>query len=281
MDIESRFLPNISLSMKPTWGNMAGAKKWAVLLLFLLPLMLIAFKYSDLPNADYLREVISLLGMPAEMQDRVGYVLFVPLAAVIVVFFRVTLGVRLLGPFRSILLALAFHISGIGLGLLFLVVVGLIVCLRPVLKAIRLPYFGRVSVVLSAVAVLIMLALVASQWFKLGNLHQVAYFPIVVLCLTGDGFARTLSKERLRSALWRGAMTALVAVFITALWVIPGFVAVLIRFPELLVLEVGLIITISEFLGYRLFQNINPVPLKQQNKTKKNKKKPAHSRRIP
>ena len=267
--------------MQPTWGNVAGAKKWTVLLLFLLPLALIAFKHSGLPQADYLREVISLLGMPAEMQDRVGYVLFVPLAAVLVVFFRVTLGVRLLGPFRSILLALAFHITGIGLGLLFLaVVVGLIVCLRPVLKAISLPYFGRVSVVLSAVAVIIMLALVAGQWLKLDNLHQVAYFPIVVLCLTGDGFARTLSREGLRSALWRGAMTALVAVLITALWGIPGFVTVLIRFPELLILEVGLIIAISEFFGFRLFQTINPVPLEQLDRKKNNKKKQARSKRA-
>lgn len=259
--------------MPSSRGNLKGGRKWGVLLLFLLPLALIAFKQAGLAGSDTIRDAVSLTGMPEDVQDRIGYVLFVPLAAVIVVFFRVTLGIRLLGPFRSILLALAFHMTGIGMGLFFLLlVVGMIVLIRPVLREIQLPYFGRVSVVLSAVAIIIMCVMVAGRWFQLDNLQQVAYFPIVVLCLTGDGFARTFYKEGMRSALWRGAATAAVAVLITLLWSIPGFVNLLIRFPELLILEVGLIIVIAELFGFRLFQNVNPLPIGLRKQSIKNNK---------
>ncbi len=276
MATESGFWQDFSLPVPSSQGNLKGFGKWAVWLLFLLPIGLIVFKLSTLPGADLLSKEIALRGMPENIEERLGYVLFVPLAAVVVVFFRVTLGIRLLGPFRSILLALAFSITGVGIGLIFLVaVIGVIVLIRPFLKAISLPYFGRVSVVLSAVAIMIMIVLVAGQSLEIENLHQVAFFPIVVLCLMGDGFARTLNREGSKSALWRGTMTALVAVLITMLWKIPGFLSILISFPELLILEMGLIIVIAEFFGFRLFQSINPVPLDKKNKKKKNKTKPV------
>jgi hypothetical protein len=128
-------------------------------------------------------------------------------------------------------------------------------------------------VVLSAVAIIIMLTMVAGRWFQLQNLQQVAYFPIVVLCLTGDGFARTLYREGYKSALWRGGMTAIVAILITLLWSIPGFVEILIRFPELLILEVGLIVVITEFFGLRLFQHVNPAPVRKKNQPERMKNK--------
>lgn len=274
MDTDSTIFQSLSFPMPASRGNLGGRRKWVVIALFALPLALIAYKLSALSGSQSLSQALALTGMPADVQDRIGYVLFVPLAAVIVVFSRVTLGIRLLGPFRSILLALAFHMTGIGLGLFFLlVVVGMIVLIRPALKEIRMPYFGRVSVVLSAVAIIIMLTMVTGRWFQLNDLQQVAYFPIVVLCLTGDGFARTLYREGYKSALWRGGMTAIVAILITLLWSIPGFVEILIRFPELLILEVGLIVVITEFFGFRLFQHINPAPARNKNKPERMKNK--------
>jgi hypothetical protein len=254
-------------------GNLTGKRKWVVLVLLLVPLASIAVKCLDLPGADLLTKALTLSSVPPEIQGRLGYVLFVPLGAVMVVFFRITLGIRLLGPFRSILLAVAFQVTGIPLGLLFLgIVVGVVVAIRPLLRAIRLPYFARVSTTLSAVAAIMMVSIVAGQALHVDALHRVAYFPIVVLCLTGDGFARTLRREGFRSALWRGAMTALVAVLISAVSSIRGFQGILVRYPELLVLEIGLIIVLSEFFGYRLFGGFNPAP-KKSGRRKRRKKK--------
>lgn len=195
------------------------------------------------------------------MQNRVAYILFIPFGATVAVFFRLVLGIRLFGPFRSILIAIAFKIMGIPLGLIFLmVVVSIVITIRPVVKAINLPYFARVSVLLCAVAFIMLVALNMSTWFNFKPLSRVVYFPIIALCLMGEGVARTLSKEGIRSAFWRGIMTVLVGVLITLIAQINGFKNLFVYFPELLIVQIAFIVIIAEFFDLRLLAWLNPSP---------------------
>ena len=244
--------------MKLAKGNLSGQQKLVLGLLFIGPLLVVVGKCPPLPTSDFFMQFLSLANLSKSMQSRVGYILFVPFGATVAVFFRLFLGVRLFGPFRSVLLAVAFQITGILPGLAFVaVVITVVVVVRPFIKAIRLPYFARVSVVLSIVALIMLIALLSSTWLNIGILRQVAYFPIIVLCLMSEGFAKTLSGEGLRSALWRGVMTAFVAVLITLLYQIHGFGRLFLYFPELLVLEIGCIIVIAEFFDLRLLARLN------------------------
>ncbi len=254
-------------------GNLTGARGWMVLALVLVPIVSILLKQSSLPFGAWLREMVSLQGSPALVHSRVAHVLLVPLGAAIVVFFRVTLGIRVLGPFRSVLLAIAFQITGVLLGLFFLaLVVGVIVAVKPMLKKIKLPYFARLAVSLSTVATIVMMALLLARALHWEVLSRTAYFPLVVLCLTADGFASTLRREGYRSALWRGTATAAVAVLITGVAAIPGIERLLASNPELLLLEIASIVLISEFLGFRLLSRLNP-PVKKRAKRKRAKAK--------
>ncbi|MCA9730297.1 MAG: hypothetical protein KC729_21630 [Candidatus Eisenbacteria bacterium] len=254
--------------------RMTPVRRWVLLITLVVPLVIILLKHTSTPVAEVLRHVVSLGGSQEEVSHRVANVLLVPLGAAIVVFFRVTLGIRVLGPFRSVLLAIAFRTTGIPLGIFFLsLVISAIVLLRPLFKKkLRLPYFSRLSVTLSTVAAIITVTLVVARHFSIEPLGRAAFFPIVVLCLTGDGFAATLRREGLRSALWRGAMTALVALLISAIAGVRSIEHILALYPELLLLEIGMIIVFSYFLGFRLFAFLNP-PL-----PKKKKKKRAKSR---
>jgi hypothetical protein len=255
--------------MELSKGNLTGKRKLVLVFLLGFPVTLMAVKTFGLMGKEW-ADAFSLTGVPVELHDRLRYILFVPLGAIFVVITRLTLGIRVLGPFRSILLAIAFQITGILPGLIFLMmVIAIIAAIRPFLKAIKLPYFGRVSVILSTVSAIMMTVLVASEWLEADALLGVAYFPIVVLCLTGDGFARTLAKEGLHSALWRGVMTALVAVLITLMADIPHFDSLMLRFPEVLFLEIGLIIAIAEYLDLRLLQSLNPKVEEQKSTGKK------------
>ncbi len=240
-------------------GNLAQRHQWTLGLFIGLSAILMIGKMPWIGTSDFLTRYMSLASVPEAMQGRVSHLLFVPFGALLVVFFRLTLGLRLLGPFRSVLLAVAFQITGIALGLVFLtVVVSVIVVIRPFLKEIRLGYFGRVTVILGVVAGILVATILAASWLQIDSLQRVAYFPVVVLCLTGEGFATKLTREGLPSALWRGAMTALVAVVITLLCGIPGFDRLLLSFPELLILQVISIVLISEFFDLRLLQRLNP-----------------------
>lgn len=245
--------------MRLSKGNLSGKQKLALGMFFALPLLIIIGKWSVLPTCSLFERLFSLAEMPHKMNSRIAYILFVPFGATLVVFFRLVLGIRLLGPFRSILIAIAFQITGILPGLVFLaMVVGVVVLIRPQTKAIRLPYFARVSVILSAVASIMMLALLSGAWLDIESLCRLAYFPIIALCLMGEGFARTLSKEGLKSAVWRGAATVFVAVVITLFSQIDGLRNLFLYYPELLICQIGCIVVISEFFDLRLLSFLNP-----------------------
>jgi len=262
--------------MKFSKRNLSGKQKLVLGLLFIVPLLVVVGKWSVLPTSDFFLHVFSLADIPENMQNRVAYILFVPFGATLVVFFRLVLGIRLLGPFRSILIAVAFQITGVLFGLIFLVaVISIVVIIRPFVKAIRLPYFARVSVILSAVASVMIIALLSSAWWDIEWLSRVVYFPIVVLCLTGEGFARTLSREGVRSALWRGTMTALVAVLITLLSQINGFRNLFLYLPELLIVQIGCIVAIAEFFDLRLLAWLNPPAAKKRSSRRAKKVRSA------
>jgi hypothetical protein len=188
----------------------------------------------------------------------------------IIVFFRLFLGIRILGPFRSILLAVAFQITGVWAGCAFVgVVTGLIVFIRPILKRMLLPYFARVSVILSTVSCIMIVMFVVGRLLELSSLNRLIYFPIFALCLIGEGFARTLKKEGTISAFWRGGFTVLVAILITLAAQSDMLRNFLMHYPEMLIVQVAAIIVIAEVFDLRIFQSFNP-PAKKRKASVKN-----------
>jgi hypothetical protein len=221
--------------------------------------MLLA-RMPGLPTAEFLSENVSLTSVPEALQHRLVHVLFVPLGAMLVVFTRLTLGLRVLGPFRSILLALAFQVTGIWLGLAFLAAtIAIVVSIRPLVRSLALPYFGRITVMLSIVAVLMVGGVMVGGRLDFQALETIVYFPVVVLCLVADSVARTMKREGIASAVWRAALTTVVAVILAWIVQAPWVTESMIRYPELLVVQIGVIVFISRLMAWRLFQRVNPV----------------------
>lgn len=247
-----------------------AARRWAMAVLFLLPLAIVLLKLSGTPVGESLREWLSLTARAHRFEVRLSHVLMVPLGALVAVFVRLTLGLRVLGPFRSVLLAISFLMTGLPVGLTFLAVVLLtVVVTRRGVRRLKLPYYARVSTTLSLVALVIAAAVLVGRGFGWHALVRAAYFPIVVLTLTAEGFTSTLRREGLRSALWRGAATAALAVLIAGIASLPGFEDLLLEYPELLLAQVGLMLVISEFLGFRLLQSWNPPVARVRRRKKK------------
>jgi len=238
-----------------------GLSAWLVGLFVIGPLAMVALKFSNLPMAEFLSRTISLQGLPAEVTAQLRLVLLVPLGAVVVVLFRLTLGIRVLGPFRPILIAIALQLTGLGAGLAFLILVmATIAIIRPLVRGAGLPYFARVSVLVSTVAVFVIATVLASHWLQLEPLLRVAFFPIVVLCLVAESFAKTLYDEGAGSAVWRAVMTILAALLINAIAALPGLLNSLLIFPELTLLSLAMIVTVANRLDFRLLATFNPPP---------------------
>ncbi|MCX5688971.1 MAG: hypothetical protein NTV94_04155 [Planctomycetota bacterium] len=247
-------------------GGRLDLRGWGIVAALLaVPLAMMAWRLTSLPGAAELDRWISFSALPHEMRHRTLHLLFAPLGALLVVFVRLTLGIRILGPFRSVLLALAFQVTGVVVGLgFFAMVLCAVVVLRPHIKKLRMPYFGKSTALLATVAVLIVATVLVGLALGITSVERVVYFPVVVLTLTGEAFATTLRREGMRSALWRATATALTALVITAMstWVL--LQDLLITRPESLLMVLAAIILVCETLKLKLFEHLNPRPVKKK-----------------
>lgn len=202
-----------------------------------------------------LNDVLSLHNVAPADRDRILYVLFVPVGAVLIAVMRLILGVRVIG-FRAILIAVGFQHSGIVNTLLLIgVVVLLVVAIRPALVRMRLPYYARVAVIM-CVAVLVLLgALILAPGLRSETLWSMAFFPVIVLGLMAEGIAKTIDRDNGIVAFWRTAMTMLVAIVLALISRIPVLREIALEFPELVLTELALIVLCAEYLDLRLFQD--------------------------
>jgi len=230
---------------------------WLLVALFALPLGVMLAKLPMLPTSAFWSSFLSLADLPTPFQKIAEDVLLVPLGGLVVVIFRLTLGLPVLGLFRPILIALAFQIVGvpISLGLLLFALL-VIVVLRPMLKANH--NYARIAVLLSLASALLFAPLIAGKWWDIAWLREVALFPVIALCLTCESFAKVLDRAGICEAAWRTVTTVSAAVIILGLTSLPGILEFFLRFPEMLVMQAGCILLINKYLAFRLFEGKNP-----------------------
>jgi uncharacterized protein with transglutaminase domain len=229
--------------------------------LFALPLLLVVAKVSGAPGSELVAKAISATDLSPHLRQVAENILLIPLGAVVVVAVRLTLGLRVLGLFRPILLAMAFGAIGVPLGLAFLIpVLAFVVVLRPLLRTDH--SYARVAVLLSLVASFLMLPLIVGHSWDIGWLQRLAGFPIIALCLTCESFAKVANAEGSREAVWRAFTTVAAAIVIMAIAHVRGAVDLFLRFPELLLAQAGCVLLINKYLSLRLLDGFNPLPLR-------------------
>ena len=231
------------------------------------PLVSIAIRVLALPGvmgpglgglraiAVALNQALSLGGIPTDQRDHVLYLLLLPTCALVVAIARLTFGIRVLG-FRSILISVGFHQSGV-LPSLILIAVGVaaIVMVRPWLRRIRLPYYARISVILCVVAMTMVGALLAGPWLRSDVVWGMAYFPVIVLGMLAEGIAHTLDRDNVVAATWRAITTILLAFVIAMICWIPALRDLMLQFPELVLTQIVAIVLVSEYLDLGLLQD--------------------------
>lgn len=107
---------------------------------------------------------------------------------------------------------------------------------------------------------LLLAALIVGQVLDLVPLLRTASLPIVVICLAGEGFARALTSEGPCIAAWRALITLATAVAIVLLSRATGILALTVRYPEIVLLEIAAVIALSVFLDFRVFESRDPAP---------------------
>lgn len=225
----------------------------------LLGLGIAGVKHSGLPVAESFQKTISLETTYLKTLSGFDSVLLVPLGGLIVVVIRITLGIRMLGPFRPILIAIGLNGAGIVVGLAFFVLVLVVMLLvRPRLRGHGLPYFARLSILVATVVLLEIALVIAGNAFDIDELGRAVYFPIIVLCLAAEGFARVLTEEGKVTAVWRGCTTLGAAVVIEMVHEIPGLFELQLQYPEGIFILIAAMIVVGKGMDFRLLEGLNP-----------------------
>jgi hypothetical protein len=218
-------------------------RRRVVAALLVAPLAITFLRATDSHVADWLNATLTLAHARGPLHHHLQQMLFVPLSAVVVALFRLTLGLRVVGLFRPILLALAFHATGIGPGLALLALA--LICISAVHPLLRGAHsYSRLAIVLTLVSALLAAGAMVQQ--------ALAAFPLIALCLTCEMFANKLRYQGIAEALARTMATLAPAIVIALISGIPGFLEWLLRHPEMLAAEIAAVLIIDGWLNLRL-----------------------------
>lgn len=225
------------------------------LLLIVASYTLMAAKWLPIDVCRWLKVNLTLSDIEPSALVAFREAFFIPIGALAAVATRLTLGIRILGPFRSILLGIAFYQTGVIFGAGFLIVLSLVLAwARSELRSLGLNYYGRISVMLCLVALSVIATALIGNRIGLAQSIVVAYFPMIVLCLVGDALARNVVREGVLSSIQRGGATILLGAMLSPVYGSDAIFKFMSANPESILLIIGWIGIVSRFCDWRIFQ---------------------------
>jgi hypothetical protein len=237
VQLEGGELLNISL---PVSLNQEGALNAAVL-------------RGQITNPRLLE--FSLFSLPIHIQAVYRILLLVPLGAFLLVVLRNIVGVKTIGTFMPILIALAFRETQLLWGIaLFSLVVAFGLSIRFYLEHLKLLLVPRLAAVLIVVVLLMAFVSILTHQLGLERGLSVALFPMVILTMTIERMSIVWEERGANEALQQGLGSLIVAAlgyFIMTDVYVEHLVFV---FPELLLILLACTILIGRYTGYRLLE---------------------------
>ena len=195
----------------------------------------------------------SIYALPVEQQGIFKGLLLIPVAALVVVFMRILVGVRTSGTFMPVLIALAFIQTTLIVGLLiFLGLVGVGLWIRSYLSHLNLLLVSRVAAVI--IVVILLMAVLAVISYKLGldQALTVTFFPTVIVAWTIERMSILWEEEGGHEVLIQGGGSLIVAVLAYLAMSTPIVEHLTFNFPELMLSLLGTILLLGKYTGFRL-----------------------------
>lgn len=191
-------------------------------------------------------------GLPS---GALGFLLLLPLGAAVVAFMRNVVGLHTFGLFLPALIAVSMKGTGLGIGTgAFVLVLLTVAALHPILMRWRLLYTPRLVILLVAV-VACYLAVSAWGW-RSGQIEwvRVTLFPVVVVAITAERFAREIEEVGWMDAISKAAQTLIVVVLAYFAMRSTTAEAMLLAFPELFLWIVAAMLALGRWTGIRVME---------------------------
>ncbi|MDH4201565.1 MAG: UUP1 family membrane protein [Phycisphaerae bacterium] len=184
-------------------------------------------------------------------------ILLFPIGALVVTFSRNILGVLTFGVFAPALLAVAFHGTGLMWGvILFLAILAIGTLVRLFLERFQLLQTPRLGIMLTVTSLTMLGISILSVAKGLTLSSRVSLFPLVIISMTIERFSVMTEEDGLAAAIKVCIMTVLVACFSYGVMTSDVLGAIILAFPESILLVLALFFIIGRWPGLRLLEYV-------------------------
>jgi len=209
-----------------------------------------------------------LIANGAVPQTTLIMILMLPVIGTILGISKHVIGFKSLGLYAPIILTYAYFELGLSSGqdnwfqqFWYGVKVGLILTLivfitsyfaHIVTKAIRLHYFPKIALVLTAVAASVYLLIILADLTDKNTFLSTGFLPIILIATVSEQFVGVLAQKNLKTAASLTFSTILVAIFAFSLVIYNDFQDLIINRPYLLLITLVLNVAVGKFTGLRI-----------------------------
>jgi hypothetical protein len=197
---------------------------------------------------------VSLYSLRPAEQHLVRFLLLLPLAALIVSFYRTVIGITTYGTFGPALLGLAFlDLKGLPWGLLIFVLTVLAGWgMRHLLDRFHLLLVPRTSVLLTLIILFLILVIMVASHYGISGTQYISLFPLVILTHMVERFWTLESEDGTVASFKTLLGTLLVAVTVSLALGPDAVTSWMLHYPETLGAVLACQFLLGRYTGYRL-----------------------------
>jgi len=181
------------------------------------------------------------------------YLLMLPLAALVSVILKNIMGLETFGTFLPILIASVLDSTGVVTGLLvFTSVIIIVYFVNVFITRLEILYQPKMAILLSSV--ILTMLMIFSFGIKMQNYHlvYVVYFPVAILAITINRVLVMIEESSLLQ-LTKVYVNTVIVVLVSYYFINSTFLQLLmLSFPELILMIIGLNILVGRWAGFRL-----------------------------
>ncbi|MFA5630708.1 MAG: inactive transglutaminase family protein [Porticoccaceae bacterium] len=195
----------------------------------------------------------NIYSLPIDKQTIFKMLLLVPIGALVVVIFRVLVGLKTSGTFMPVLIALAFIQTQLLPGIAILVtLVGVGLWIRSYLSKLDLLMVARLAAVVITVVILMAGFSILSYKLGLDQVMTITFFPMIIIAWTIERMSIVWEEDGPKEVLRQGTGSLVVAVIAYLVMTNRYVEHLTYNFPEILLIELGIIMVLGQYTGYRL-----------------------------
>lgn len=209
----------------------------------------------------------SIYNLPLNEQNALKWLMIFPLAIFVVVLMRNVIGLKTMGTFTPMLIAMALVETGLIPGLIsFTFIVGLGVIIRSFLSKLNLLLVPRISAVVIFVILIIQAFTIIGYHFKWNIASSALFFPIIIMAWIIERASITWEEEGMKNAAKEVFNSVFVAIITYFIIVDPYIRHIMFAFNELNLVILFIVMLLGTYTGYRLNELIRFAPLSQKEK---------------